>query len=157
VETTPTRAGSTRETKRSTVSSDVADPQAELEANRRALVGYLERHDTSYLADDAVFIDMSAGTEYSGRDEVERMLHWFYSEAFDATGETSSLLVDGDHGVWEGWFVGRHTGDFAGIPATGKDVRVPIIVSYDLQDGKIERGRFYLAMPALMSQLGVTG
>ena len=127
------------------------------EENTKALVGYLQDHDASYLADDAVFMDMSTGTEYVGREAVERMLHWFYNEAFDATGETSNLVVDDDHGAWEGWVVGRHIGDFAGIPATGKEFRVPIVVTYDLADAKIMRGRIYFAVPVLMAQLGVVG
>jgi hypothetical protein len=31
----------------------------------------------------------------------------------------------------KGDFVGKHIGEFAGIPATGKDVRVPLCVVYD--------------------------
>jgi predicted ester cyclase len=127
------------------------------EENAKALVGYVKEHGASYLADDAVFIGMSMGTEYAGREAVERMLHWFYNEAFDATSETSNLVVDGDHGVWEGWVVGKHIGDFAGIPATGKEFRVPIVVTYDLADAKVTRGRIYFAVPALMAQLGVAG
>ena len=125
------------------------------EENTKALVGYLQEHDASYLDDDAVFMDMSTGTEYAGREAVERMLHWFYNEAFDATAETSSLVVDEEHAAWEGWVVGRHIGDFAGIPATGKEFRVPIVVTYDLENAKITRGRIYFTGPALLAQLGL--
>jgi predicted ester cyclase len=56
----------------------------------------------------------------------------------------------------EGDFVGKHIGEFAGIPATGKDVRVPICVVYDLENDQIKRGRVYFEMPALMQQLGLS-
>ena len=65
------------------------------------------------------------------------------------------MLLDGDHTTWEGTFVGRHTGDFMGIPPTGKDVRVPLCVTYDLRDGRIAAGRIYFEVPALLAQLGV--
>jgi predicted ester cyclase len=59
--------------------------------------------------------------------------------------------------VLEGLFIGKHIGEFAGIAATGREVRVPICVVYDLADGKIRRGRVYLEMPVLMKQLGAAG
>ena len=51
--------------------------------------------------------------------------------------------------------VGKHVGEFAGIPATGKDVRIPLCVNYDLEDGKIKRARVYFEMPVLLQQLGI--
>mgnify|MGYP003401677375 CR=1 FL=1 len=42
----------------------------------------------------------------------------------------------------------------AGIPATGRKVRVPLCVVYDLEAGRIKRGRVYLEMPVLLRQLG---
>jgi limonene-1,2-epoxide hydrolase len=33
-------------------------------------------------------------------------------------------------------------------------VRVPLCVVYDLQDGRIVRGRVYLEVPVMMQQLG---
>ena len=50
---------------------------------------------------------------------------------------------------------GKHIGEFAGIPATGKQVRVPLTVVYDVANGRISRGRIYLIVPVLMQQLGV--
>lgn len=58
--------------------------------------------------------------------------------------------------MWEGDFVGKHTGEFMGIPATNKDVRVPLCVVYDVADGRITEGRVYFEAPALLAQLGVT-
>ena len=47
------------------------------------------------------------------------------------------------------------SGEFAGIPATGKDVRVPLCVVYDLENDQIKQGRVYFEMPALLQQLGI--
>ena len=54
-----------------------------------------------------------------------------------------------------GDLVGKHIGEFAGIPATNKLVRVPLCVVYDLERDKIKRGRVYFEMPVLFQQLGV--
>ena len=52
--------------------------------------------------------------------------------------------------------MGKHIGEFAGVPPTNKEFRVPITVMYDLADGRITAGRIYFAVPALMAQLGVS-
>jgi len=54
----------------------------------------------------------------------------------------------------EAEFVGTHTGEFAGIPATGRKVRVPFCVVYDVQGDRITRGRVYMEMPVMLRQLG---
>jgi steroid delta-isomerase-like uncharacterized protein len=128
-----------------------------IEANRKALAGYLTEHDERHLAEDAVFTDMSSGQRSQGRQEIAAMLDWFYHVAFDAVGETTNLMVDEEHAVWEGTVVGKHVGDFAGVPATGKEIRVPICVTYDLADEKIRAARIYLAVPAFLEQVGATG
>ena len=53
-------------------------------------------------------------------------------------------------------FVGKHIGEFAGIPATNRDVQVPLCVVYDLDNNQITQGRIYFEMPALFQQLGVS-
>jgi predicted ester cyclase len=49
--------------------------------------------------------------------------------------------------------VGTHLGEFAGVPATGRQVRVPLAVAYDLEAGRITRGRVYFEIPAFLAQV----
>lgn len=114
-----------------------------------------DHSDVSDMADDVVFTVMATGDEHRGRQAVLGLLDYFYRQAFTATAEPSMTLFDENHATWEGSFVGRHTGDFMGIQQTGKDVRVPLCVVYDLEDGKISAGRVYFEVPALLAQLGV--
>ena len=84
------------------------------------------------------------------------MLTYFYHVAFDATATTRTMLFGEHNAMVEGDFVGKHIGEFAGIPATGKDVRVPLRVVYDLENDQIKRGRVTLRCRRYFLQLGVT-
>lgn len=111
--------------------------------------------DVSTMADDVVFTMMATGDETRGPEAVRQMLHWFYHVAFDASAEKSNEIIANGQAMWEGYVVGKHIGEFAGIPATGKEFRVPLCVVYDVEDDKIQRARIYFEIPALLAQLGV--
>jgi predicted ester cyclase len=112
--------------------------------------------DVSMMADDVMFIVMATGQEHHRPEGVAGMLNYFYHVAFDATATTRVTLFGENNAMVEGDFVGKHIGEFAGIPATGKDVRVPLCVVYDLEKDQIKQGRVYLEMPALLQQLGMS-
>lgn len=100
-----------------------------VERTREAVTRYLESHhtDLSIMAEGVIF---------------------------DATAETRSRIFAEHQAVLEADFVGTHIGTFDGFPATGRSVRVPLCVVYDLEEGKIKRGRVYLEVPVLLRQLG---
>jgi steroid delta-isomerase-like uncharacterized protein len=127
-----------------------------IERTREAMTRYLDsdHQDLSMMADDVVFTNMATGEEHRGVEGVRRMLEHIYHTAFDATAESRSRIFAERQAVLEGDFVGTHIGTFAGIPATGRKVRVPLCVVYDLENGKIKRGRVYLQVPVLLKQLG---
>ena len=126
-----------------------------VESTRAAMTKYFqsEHGDVSMMADDVVFTIMATGQEHRGRDGVMSMLNYFYQIAFDATAVTKNVIFADQQTLVEGDFVGKHIGEFAGIPATQKKVRVPIAVAYDLEHDRIKRGRVYFEMPALLQQL----
>jgi len=128
-----------------------------VESTREIISRYLSSNhsDLSIMADDVVFAHMATGDLHEGREAVARMLHYVYHVAFDAHAETRNLVVDDGKAVLEADFVGTHIGEFAGIPATGKEVRVPLCVVYDLENDMIKRGRVYMEIPVLFKQLGV--
>jgi steroid delta-isomerase-like uncharacterized protein len=127
-----------------------------LERARANFQRYIDsaHEDLSMMAGDVVFTNMATGDRHEGVEGVRQMLQYIYHVAFDAHAETRTIVVTEDHALLEGDFVGRHIADFAGIPATNRDVRVPLCVVYDLEDGMIKRGRVYFEVPALMQQLG---
>lgn len=125
----------------------------ELELAQKNMQAYLKTHDTGYVADDAVFINMNTGERTVGKEAIGQMLHYIYHVAFDAKAETTGSIITADKAVVEGIFTGKHTGDFAGIPATGKMVSVPICVTYSLENGLIKEAKIYMLADVLMRQL----
>ena len=107
------------------------------------------------MADEVVFTVMATGQEHKGPEGVLGMLNYFYHVAFDATAETRLTLFGESSAMIEGDFVGKHIGEFAGVAATNRDVRVPLCVVYDVSGEKIKAGRIYFEMPVLFKQLGV--
>ena len=105
----------------------------ELQANealsltQRNMQEYSQTHDVQFVAEDGVFKNMATGETYKGRAEVGSMLNYMYHTAFEATAETTSEIITEDKAVLEGIFKGKHIGEFAGIPATNKEVENVLI------------------------------
>ena len=131
------------------------------EGTRRVMGAYFEdligrgaykRH----FADDVVITIEGTEQRAEGPDGVEGLIDYFHREAFDALPQLKNALFADDRAVAEFDFVGEHVGEFAGMAATGRAVRVPYCVVYELQAEKIKAPRLYLPMNALMQQLEVT-
>jgi steroid delta-isomerase-like uncharacterized protein len=133
----------------------VAQPSGNSKKTREVITRYLEsKHtDVSMMADDVVFTNMATGDEHKGIEEVSNMLNYVYHVAFDADAEIRNLIVEDNKAVLEAEIVGKHIGEFAGIPATNRDVRIPLCVVYDFENDQIKRARIYFEVPALMAQL----
>jgi predicted ester cyclase len=127
----------------------------EVTRNEAALLGYLEAHDSAFLAEDATFTDVTTGLSWTGPDAIGGMLSWMYHGVFEAHVEDTRIILgaDGIAAVAEMMFVGRHQGDFAGVPATGREVRVPLVVVYDMADGRITGARVHFSVAAFQAQM----
>jgi predicted ester cyclase len=73
--------------------------------------------------------------------------------AFDAKAEVTNTIITEKKAMFEANFKGRHIGEIAGVPATNKEVNIPLCVSYDLEDGLIKRARIYFLGDVLAKQL----
>jgi len=114
-----------------------------------------EHTDTSVLAEDVVFTTMNTAEEDRGPEGVSQSLNYVYHVAFDARFELTNQIFDAGIAFVEGDFVGKHIGEFAGIPPTNKHVRVPLGVGYEVENDEIKRACIYFEMPAMFEQLGV--
>ncbi|OUR93339.1 hypothetical protein A9Q87_05165 [Flavobacteriales bacterium 34_180_T64] len=121
--------------------------------NKQTVLKYFETHDTKYLSEDTVFINMNTNELTIGREAVGNMLNYMYHVAFEAHAEITNTIICDDKAVLEANFKGKHIGEFAGIPATHKDVNVPLCVTYDIEDGFIKVARVYMLSSVLEQQL----
>lgn len=124
-----------------------------LSTSQQNMEAYFKTHDVKYVAEDAVFIDLSTGKETKGREAIGQMLHYIYHVAFDATADVRNKIITEDKAMLEGFFKGRHIGEVDGLKATNKEVNVPLCVSYDLENGLIKEARVYMLADVMMRQL----
>ena len=130
-----------------------------VESTHAVLTAYLDslvRRDpyAQYFADDVTFTLMGPNQEVKGRDAVEQFIRYLHEQAFDAEPKVKNVIAADGHAALEADFVGTHTGEFIGVPASGKEVRVPYSVVYDLQGDKITALRAYMPMDVLLQQIG---
>jgi len=113
--------------------------------------GPYERH----FAEDVVATIVGTDLEAQGQHATERLIDYLHRDAFDARLELKNVVVTDGRAAAEFDFVGKHSSEFAGVAATGREVRVPYCVVYDLEGEKIKALRIYFPIDALMQQLGV--
>jgi steroid delta-isomerase-like uncharacterized protein len=128
--------------------------EATAETMRSYLDAFLARGNfADYYTDEVTWTTVGADQELQGRQPVRDFLIWMHTQAFDAHPKVKTLVVGDGQAALEADLVGTHTGEFLGIPATGKTVQVPYCVVYDLRDGKITALRAYIPMDLFTHQL----
>jgi steroid delta-isomerase-like uncharacterized protein len=106
-----------------------------------------------YFTDDVTWTIIGTDQQVQGREPVRDFLSWMHTQAFDARPQVKTLVVGDGQAVLEADLVGTHTGEFLGMPATGRSVQVPYCVVYDLRDGQIAALRAYIPMDLFAQQL----
>jgi hypothetical protein len=125
---------------------------------RRVIEGYLGQHGSEWLAEAVEFFEPAASEPHRGRSDVAQWLAGFYGGAFDeATAEPVALVVDDERAGYEFVFSGVHRGSLFGETPTGRVLRVPMAVFYQVKDGEIVAGRLYYDTASMRTQLGPPG
>jgi steroid delta-isomerase-like uncharacterized protein len=80
----------------------------------------------------------------------------YYAAAFsDATFTVEEQIAEGDRVVTRGVFSATHSGDFQGMPPTGKRIAINAVLFDRIVDGKIVEHRSQFDTLSMMQQLGV--
>jgi len=114
----------------------------------------------SLFTENGYWWDVPAGVTYRG-DEVGRAAD-IYSTAFpDMHRELHHLYFDGDVVVVQLSLNGTHKGDLpiglGTLPATGKEINVPCVDIFRVEDGKVSAFDCHYAGTILLGQIGVLG
>jgi hypothetical protein len=68
---------------------------------------------------------------------------------------TDEMMAEGNRVMVRGRLKGRHEGEFNGIQPTHRTVEFPLVISYQIENGKIVNHWLMADSMALMEQLGV--
>ena len=129
----------------------IEETQTVIDAYVAALVA---REDIApYFSDDVVLELVDVGQRIEGRDEVVDAIVELHEQTFDATPELTNAVIGEGTAALELVFVGTHTGDFAGIPASGQQVAVPYAAFYDVADAEITALRIHGFATGLVAAL----
>lgn len=88
-----------------------------------------------------------------GPDQHIGMIEQMVS-AFTGRHELTLLIADADHVAVRGRWVGTHTGEFNGVPATHKPVDFTFTDIMEIKGGKVAREAFEMNPMTFMTQIG---
>jgi len=108
------------------------------------------------FTDDCVFEDLALQETLTGPEAVRALFASVFAAVTDFTiTPVGTLVVDGDRVCTEWRMTGVHTGDFPGMPATGKSFDVPGLTIDEFRGDLIHRHRDYWNLAALLQQIGL--
>ena len=102
-----------------------------------------------------VFEDMALQTQFDGQEGVRGFAQATFAAIPDFRWTPTIILIDGSRVASEWRMTGTQTGDFPGIPATGKPFSVPGASVLEIRDAKIHRNRDYWSLATYLGQLGL--
>lgn len=135
--------------------------QTQAEANKAIIRRYRQAHNQNDMSvlDEIVAADIVSHSALPGLPagrEGGKMAHQGSLAAFpDGRTTTDDLVAEGDKVVERFTFVGTQKGEFLGIPATGKQVRVTGMSIFRIANGKITEHWGENDGMGLLMQLGV--
>jgi steroid delta-isomerase-like uncharacterized protein len=102
------------------------------------------------------FVNLSAPPGMPNDLDGGRIFLGAFLNAFpDCHFTVDDMIAEGDRVVTKKTFTGTHTGEFMGIPATGKPVKITFVDILRLRDGKIVEHWLSMDQLSFMQQLGV--
>lgn len=122
----------------------------------RRIFALMDDHDLTPIRDLLApeFTAVMSGRPPMTADEWEGMGRMMYAAFSDATHTIDDILEIDDRVVLHGSFAGTHTGEFMGMPPTGKQVTITFMNFDRFVDDKLVEHRAEVDMAGLMQQLG---
>jgi len=111
---------------------------------------------SQFFTEDVRWVTVESGDVVTGREAVRDFIGSMHTTLFDAHPVLKNLVVGDGIVAGEFDFVGTHTGDFEGVPATGSQLALPYVVFYDVVDGRISELRAYIPVRKIMAVFRAT-
>ncbi len=94
------------------------------------------------------------GDEFRGRDAIREMIAGYHAAFSDMRLKLHDVIASDDRTIVRVTVTGTHTGEFAGIPATGKEVSFDGFTISRWKDGEIVEEWEGFDVPSVLAQLG---
>jgi steroid delta-isomerase-like uncharacterized protein len=123
----------------------------------RRIAAYAKRDSATLAATHAENSSVTSpmGGVQEGREEIERVYRNWFAAFQDIKTEQDDLLIDGDRAVLIARVSGTHSGDFMGLPATGRQMEVLMVSLMTVADGFVVDERRIYDFTGLLVQVGV--
>ena len=105
-------------------------------------------------APDGVVISPTGGV-LEGRGDIERIYRVWFTAFADFSFAVEDLIIEGDRVALLGRVTGRHSGEFFGVPSTGRRIDVACGFFYRFEENLIAHERRILDFTGLLVQVGV--
>ena len=142
--------------------SEESTDEGSLEENKAVIRRFVEdvQNNKSEAAydelNDPEFVNLSSPPGVPSDREGGKMYLWGFFNAFpDSRFTIDDMIAERDRVVTKKTFTGTHTGDFAGIPATGRTVTLQYVDIMRVRDGRIVEHWLSMDQLSFMQQLGV--
>jgi steroid delta-isomerase-like uncharacterized protein len=120
------------------------------------IAAFVERPERAPLAEGVVLEDFGQCMVYRGRAAVLAVLSAFFGEGFpDGRMCVEATLSEKQMVVIAFVFCGRQERVFLGLPATGREVAVPMILLFRVAQQCIEHIAWYYDAGTILRQLGL--
>ena len=133
-----------------------AEGERVLEAWATALTAHDTERFLALFTEDCVYEAVPFGAVNHGKAALRAWVEHTFTSTPDFTVTVTTRFAVGNGAVMEWVMSGTHSGDYPGIPATGKHyaaIRGATVV--ELQGGKIHRSSHYWDAATLMRQVGL--
>ena len=107
------------------------------------------------FTDDCLFEDVPFNVVTRGKEQLRGFANGAFSAIPDISFALTGRVAAGEGAAIEWIMAGTHTGDFPGMPATGKRFSVRGSTILELESGKIRRESDYWDAAGFMKQVGL--
>ena len=118
---------------------------------------FLLKRDANLLAGDVVVRDLAQEQTFNGHQAAMTFFDAYFAVGFAQCEVDVQTLVAGEEDVAVAFiFRGLQHGPFMGIPPTGQQVTIPMVLICQIQSGHISQASFFYNAGTLLRQLCLT-